>query len=50
MIKKVEPRQKKKIVLPTKYYRKHYTFDILYIFQATFILCSFSISKFPIDA
>lgn len=46
-IKKAEPRWK--IVLPTKYYRKHYTLDIICILSyVRFVqVCTY---KFPMNA
>lgn len=48
IINKIELRQK--IVLPNKYYKKHYTLDILDIFSYYVHFVQYSTSKFPTDA
>lgn len=48
VINKIELRQK--IVLPTKYYKKHYTLDILDIFSYYVHFVQYCTSKFPTDA
>lgn len=47
IIKKVEPRWK--ISLPIKYYRKHYTSDVLYIFSCYIHSIQFCTCKFFIN-
>ena len=44
IIDRIKPRYK--IVLPNKYYGKHYTSNSLHVFRAMYILCNFALSNF----